>query len=127
MLYCDYDTYTAQGGKKSATEFALWAQRASSMIDRLTFGRAKYYTKDAEIAPQLADACAQIVDLLATSAEAMMRGASGLASAATNDGYSETFLDAAQQTRRTEAEALYILRNALGSDPKGLCYLGVCC
>lgn len=125
MLYCDYATYQAQGGTKTEAEFPIWARRASAMIDRLTYGRAKYYASDDEVSAQLADACCQIIDLLGSAADVRTRGY-GLASAATTDGYSETFLDAAQLTRRTEADAFYILRDALGADTNGLCYLGVC-
>lgn len=125
MLYCDYDTYAAAGGTMTAEQFAIWAPRASGCIDRLTLGRAKRYAKDEAIAPQLADACARIVDIMANAANAAARGA-GLVSAATTDGYSETFIDAAQLHRRMYADAMYALRDALGADEQNLLYGGVC-
>lgn len=126
MLYCDYAAYTAQGGTLSEELFPVWARRASALIDRLTMGRAAQYAEDEAIGPQLADACAQLVDLLNGSHAARVRAASGLGSARTNDGYSETYLDAAQLDRQTAAQARAVLRDALGHDPKNLLYGGVC-
>lgn len=127
-LYCDWTTYRLLGGPLEETDFALWAQQASGLIDRLTLGRAgpmRALFPD-PLTDQLSSACAQIADLLKANSTALHRAASGITGAAATDGYSEsyggTFL-ADQAALR--AACREILADALGADPYGLLYQGV--
>ena len=68
MLYCTYDQYAAAGGTVPETAFGVLCSRASRLIDSATFGKAEPHAAVCESCRQmLADACAQIVDLLAAS------------------------------------------------------------
>lgn len=89
MLYCTYDEYQAAGGTVSELAFGVLCSRASRLIDSATFGRAEAHAAECEDCRQmLADACAQIVDLLAAQAAV---GAVPGAASASNDGYAVTF------------------------------------
>ena len=66
MNYCTYDEYQAAGGTVSELAFGVLCSRASRLIDSATFGKAEPHAAVCESCRQmLADACAQIVDLLA--------------------------------------------------------------
>mgnify|MGYP002087013498 CR=1 FL=1 len=68
MLYCTYDQYAAAGGTVPETAFGVLCSRASRMIDAATFGRAEHHAAGCEACREaLADACAQIVGLLAAA------------------------------------------------------------
>ncbi|MFR7502719.1 MAG: hypothetical protein ACLUVA_07955 [Faecalibacterium sp.] len=98
--------------------------RASRMIDAATFGRAESHAAGCEACrAALADACAQIVGLLAAASAA---GAVSGAASVSNDGYSVTFGSNASVTAATRQEAYEIIRTALGSDPHDLLYRGFC-
>ena len=89
MLYCTYDQYAAAGGTVSEAAFGVLCSRASRMIDAATFGRAEPHAAGCEACREaLADACAQIVGLLAAASAA---GAVPGAASVSNDGYSVTF------------------------------------
>ena len=119
MLYCTYDQYAAAGGTVPETAFGVLCSRASRMIDAATFGRAEHHAAGCEACREaLADACAQIVGLLAAASAA---GAVRVS----NDGYSVTFGSNASVTAATRQEAYEIIRTALGSDPHDLLYRGI--
>lgn len=122
MLYCDYETYTAQGGRMTAEQYGVWGPRASRKIDELTLGRAAAHAVDC--AEALADACARMADSLQFQAGAMAARAGGVQSE-NNDGYSVSYGDARSALQAAEAEARTILQSALGADPCGLLYRGV--
>lgn len=66
MLYCTYDQYAAAGGTVPEAAFGVLCSRASRMIDAATFGRAESHAAGCEACREaLADACGQIVGLLA--------------------------------------------------------------
>ena len=66
MNYCTYPEYQAAGGTVSELAFGVLCSRASRLIDSATFGKAEPHAAVCESCRQmLADACAQIVDLLA--------------------------------------------------------------
>lgn len=123
MLYCTYEQYTAAGGTVPETAFGVLCSRASRMIDAATFGRAESHAAGCERCREaLADACGQIVGLLAAaSAVGTVPGASS----ASNDGWSVTFGSNASVTAATRQEAAEILRTALGADPHDLLYRGL--
>ena len=123
MNYCTYDQYAAAGGTLDEAAFAPLASRASRLIDRMTFGRAEGHAAGCEACREaLADACAQIVGLLAAaSAACAVPGAASVS----NDGYSVTFGSNASVTAAARREAYEILRTALGSDPHDLLYRGI--
>ena len=86
MNYCTYSEYQAAGGAVSEQAFGVLCSRASRLIDSATFGNAEPHAAVCESCRQmLADACAQIVDLLA--AQLAVGTAPGAASVS-NDGYS---------------------------------------
>lgn len=92
-------------------------------IDAATFGRAESHAAGCEACREaLADACGQIVGLLAAASAA---GAVPGAASVSNDGYSVTFGSNASVTAATRQEAYEIIRTALGSDPHGLLYRGI--
>ena len=133
-VYCTWEAYQKTGGTLDQTSFDLWAARASSLIDRMTMGRAKPLLKafPDPLENQLASACAQITDLLQANSGALRRAATGITGAATTDGYSETYsgsgsggVFASQSALR--AACRDILASALGADPYGLLYQGVGC
>ena len=71
MLYCTYDQYAAAGGTVPEAVFGVLCSRASRMIDAATFGRAEPHAAGCEACREaLADACAQIVGLLAAASAA---------------------------------------------------------
>lgn len=127
MLYCDPTKYSLHGGSTiPEKQRDIWLQRASRKIDRMTYGRA-----DPAVAAYpdvlqepLADACAQIADLLYSARKAQITAAMGL-SAATNDGISETYTDAQRAAAALEQSCYQTLQDVLGSDPYGLLYAGV--
>lgn len=123
MLYCTYDQYAAAGGTVPETAFGVLCSRASRMIDAATFGRAESHAAGCESCRDaLADACTQIIGLLAAaSAVGTVPGASSTS----NDGYSVTFGSNASVTAATRQEAAEIIHTALGNDPHGLLYRGI--
>ena len=124
MLYCDYDTYAAMGGAMSAEQYGVWGPRASRKIDELTLGRAEGHAAD--LKTELEDACSQMADAMLQQSNARSRSAGGLLTAASNDGYSESYA-AVGAAGRAAAGALYdILSDSLGTDPYGLLYRGCC-
>lgn len=123
MLYCTYDQYTAAGGTVPEAAFGVLCSRASRMIDAATFGRAESHAAGCErCRDALADACTQIIGLLAAASAV---GAVPGASSASNDGWSVTFGSNASVTAATRQEAAQILRTALGADPHDLLYRGL--
>lgn len=123
MLYCTYDQYAAAGGTVPETAFGVLCSRASRMIDAATFGRAEPHAAGCESCRDaLADACAQIINLLA--AASAVSTAPGAASVS-NDGYSVTFGSNASLSAAVRFEAWHVLENALGADPHGLLYRGI--
>ena len=121
MLYCTYREYSDTGGAVPEQAFALLCSRASRLIDSATFGRAEAHAAGCESCRQmLADACCQIIDLLA--AQAAVGAAPG---AQSNDGYAVTFGSSASATATVRQEAAEILRTALGNDPHNLLYRGL--
>lgn len=121
MNYCTYDQYAAAGGAVPETAFGVLCSRASRMIDAVTFGRAEPHAAGCESCRDaLADACTQIVGLLAAaSAVGTVPGAASVS----NDGYSVTF--GSNVTAAVRQEAAEIIRTALGADPHGLLYRGL--
>ena len=84
MLYCTYDQYQTSGGTLDEAAFAPLCKRASKLIDRHTFGRAEAHAAECErCAADLADACVQIIGVLAQSSA--MTAATGCAEALGND------------------------------------------
>ena len=123
MNYCTYPEYQAAGGTVSELAFGVLCSRASRLIDSATFGKAEPHAAVCESCRQmLADACAQIVDLLAAK---LAVGAAPGAASVSNDGYSVTFGSNASVTAAARREAYEILRTALGSDPHDLLYRGI--
>lgn len=122
MLYCTYDQYAAAGGTVPETAFGVLCSRASRMIDAATFGRAESHAAGCErCRDALADACCQIIGLLAAaSAVGTVPGASS----ASNDGWSVTF-GTGSVSAATRQEAAEIIRTALGADPHDLLYRGL--
>ena len=122
MLYCTYPEYQAAGGAATETAFAVLCPRASRLIDGATFGRAEGHSAECEdCRAALADACVQIIDLLAAQQTV---GAVPGASSVSNDGYSVTFGSNASLSAATQQEAADILRSCLGADPHNLLYRG---
>lgn len=123
MLYCSYAEYQMEGGTVSENAFGVLCSRASRLIDAATFGRAESHAAECESCRgALADACAQLVDVLATaSAAGNVPGAASVS----NDGYSVTFGSNASVSSATHQEAAEIIRTALGADPHGLLYRGL--
>lgn len=123
MLYCTYDQYAAAGGTVPEAAFGVLCSRASRMIDAATFGRAEHHAAGCEACREaLADACAQIVGLLAAASAA---GAVPGAASVSNDGYSVTFVANASLSAAVRFEAWHVLEAALGADPHGLLYRGI--
>lgn len=121
-MYCTYDQYIDLGGTMMEHEFAVWGPRASRKIDQLTMGRAKRHKDD--LSEELADACAQIADLLKRGSDYRDSDAHWLASANT-DGYSESYISAADAEANTQRAVSEALAAALGNDPYNLLYQGV--
>lgn len=122
MLYCTYDQYAAAGGTVPEAAFGVLCSRASRMIDAATFGRAESHAAGCEACREaLADACTQIVGLLAAASAA---GAVPGAASASNDGWSVTF-GTGSVSAATRQEAAEIIRTALGNDPHDLLYRGI--
>ena len=110
MLYCTYDQYAAAGGTVPEAAFGVLCSRAS-------------HAAVCESCRQmLADACAQIVDLLAAK---LAVGAAPGAASVSNDGYSVTFAANASLSAAVRFEAWHVLEAALGADPHGLLYRGI--
>lgn len=123
MLYCTYDQYAAAGGTVPETAFGVLCSRASRMIDAATFGRAESHAAGCESCRDaLADACVQIINLLAVASA--VSTAPGAASVS-NDGYSVTFGSNASVSAAVRQEAAEIIRTALGNDPHDLLYRGL--
>lgn len=123
MLYCTYREYSDTGGTVPEQAFALLCSRASRLIDSATFGRAEAHAAGCESCRQmLADACCQIIDLLAAQAAV---GAAPGAQSVSNDGYAVTFASNASLSAAVRFEAWHVLENALGADPHGLLYRGL--
>ena len=123
MLYCTYDQYVAAGGTVPETAFGVLCSRASRLIEAATFGRAERHAAGCESCRDaLADACGQIINLLAVASA--VSTAPGAASVS-NDGYSVTFGSNSSVTAATRQEAYEIIRTALGADPHGLLYRGI--
>ena len=126
MLYCDYTRYLTAGGTMTNEQYAVYGARAGRMIDRLTLGRAARALEahPDELAGPLADAAAQIADVLLQNAGAVRAAAAGLASANT-DGYAESYASGASAALYASVACRKILADALGADPYGLLYAGV--
>lgn len=120
MIYCTYPEYQAAGGAVSEAAFGVLCKRASRLIDRITMGRAERHCAACESCrASLADACGQIVDLLAAqSAVGALPGATSVS----NDGYTVSF--SGSITAQMEGEVYALLASALGADPHGLMYRG---
>ena len=100
----------------------MWGPRASRKIDELTLGRAEGHAADLET--ELADACAQMADVMQRLAAAKI-AAPGLSSVNV-DGYIESYMNPTELAR-TAGHTLYsILSDALGPDRYGLLYRGMC-
>lgn len=123
MLYCTYDQYVAAGGTVPETAFGVLCSRASRLIEAATFGRAERHAAGCESCRDaLADACGQIINLLAVASA--VSTATGAASVS-NDGYSVTFGSNASVSAAVRQEAAEIIRTALGNDPHDLLYRGL--
>lgn len=123
-MYCTYEQYQARGGTLPETQFDIWFPRASREIDRLTLGRAAKYQD--KLTDELADACTQILDLLHAWEDALSSSGGGAIASAANDGISVTY-GAVQESNRQRAAQIYsALQSALGADPYGLLYRGIC-
>ena len=123
MLYCTYDQYAAAGGTVPETAFSVLCSRASRLIEAATFGRAERHAAGCESCRDaLADACGQIINLLAVASA--VSTAPGAASVS-NDGYSVTFGSNASVSAAVRQEAAEIIRTALGNDPHDLLYTGL--
>lgn len=123
MLYCTYDQYAAAGGTVPETAFSALCSRASRMIDAATFGRAESHAAGCESCRDaLADACGQIIGLLAAASAV---GTAPGAASVSNDGYSVTFGSNASVSAAARQEAAEIIRTALGADPHDLLYRGI--
>lgn len=122
-MYCTYDQYIDLGGSMMEHEFSIWGPRASRKIDQLTLGRAKRHKDD--LSEELADACAQIADLLKRGADYSKSKEARLTSANT-DGYIESYISAADAEANTQRDICIALADALGNDPYNLLYQGVC-
>lgn len=123
MLYCTYDQYVAAGGTVPETAFSVLCSRASRLIEAATFGRAERHAAGCESCRDaLADACGQIINLLAVASA--VSTAPGAASVS-NDGYSVTFGSNASVSAAVRQEAAEIIRTALGNDPHDLLYRGL--
>ena len=123
MLYCTYDQYAAAGGTVPETAFSVLCSRASRMIDAATFGRAESHAAGCEACREaLADACGQIINLLAVASAV---GTAPGAASVSNDGYSVTFGSNASVSAAVRQEAAEIIRTALGNDPHDLLYRGL--
>lgn len=123
MLYCTYDQYAAAGGTVPETAFGVLCSRASRLIEAATFGRAERHAAGCESCRDaLADACGQIIGLLA--AASAVSTAPGAASVS-NDGYSVTFGSNASVSAAVRQEAAEIILTALGNDPHDLLYRGL--
>ena len=122
MLYCTYAEYITAGGTVPEAAFGLLCSRASRLIDAATFGRAESHAAGCEDCRQmLADACVQIIGLLAAQDAA---GALPGAASVSNDGYSVSFSANTSLPEAVRREALCLLETALGADPHGLLYRG---
>ena len=125
MRYCTYAEYQLLGGRMSETDFAVWGLRASRRIDRLTYGRAQTaLANHPSLAEPLADACAQIADLLQAANGGAAAAVRGLSSA-TTDGYSESYATDGAGSGALARRCYAAMTDALGSDPHGLLYAGV--
>ena len=123
MLYCTYDQYTAAGGTAPETAFGVLCSRASRLIEAATFGRAERHAAGCESCRDaLADACGQIINLLAVASAV---GTAPGAASVSNDGYSVTFGSNASVSAAVRQEAAEIIRTALGNDPHDLLYRGL--
>lgn len=122
MLYCTYDQYAAAGGTVPETAFSVLCSRASRLIEAATFGRAERHAAGCESCRDaLADACGQIINLLAVASAV---GTAPGAASVSNDGYSVTFVSNASVSAAVRQEAAEIIRTALGNDPHDLLYRG---
>lgn len=122
MLYCTYDEYQAAGGTVPEAAFGVLCSRASRLIDSATFGRAEAHAAECEDCREaLADACGQIISLLAAASAA---GAVPGAASVSNDGYSVSFSANSSLSAAVRTEAWHVLETALGADPHGLLYRG---
>lgn len=122
MLYCTYDEYQAAGGTVPEADFGVLCSRASRLIDSATFGRAEAHAAECEDCREaLADACGQIISLLAAASAA---GAVPGAASVSNDGYSVSFSANSSLSAAVRTEAWHVLETALGADPHGLLYRG---
>ena len=123
MLYCTYDQYAAAGGTVPETAFSVLCSRASRLIEAATFGRAERHAAGCESCRDaLADACGQIINLLAVASAV---GTAPGAASVSNDGYSVTFGSNASVSAAVRQEAAEIIRTALGNDPPDLLYRGL--
>ena len=123
MTYCTYQEYSDSGGTLPEETFSIYAARASRLIDGATFGRAEPHAETCErCRAALADACVQIIQLLAAAADT---GALPGVASVSNDGYAVTFASNSSMASAVRYEAYCILQSALGNDPHGLLYRGL--
>ena len=93
------------------------------LIEAATFGRAERHAAGCESCRDaLADACGQIINLLAVASAV---GTAPGAASVSNDGYSVTFGSNASVSAAVRQEAAEIIRTALGNDPHDLLYRGL--
>ena len=111
MLYCTYDQYAAAGGTVPEAAFGVLCSRASRMIDAATWPGGEPRRRVRGLPEALADACGQIVGLLAAASAA---GAVPGAASVSNDGYSVTFGSNASVTAATRQEAYEIIPHRAG-------------
>lgn len=123
MVYCTYEQYEDLSGTLEEDAFAVWAGRASRVIDRLTLGRAERHAK--QLPDELADACARIADLLAGQAQAAASSKGGALASFNNDGYSESYSSAVLSGGSRDAQARALLADSLGEDRYGLLWRGL--
>lgn len=123
-MYCTYEQYQAHGGVLDQSKFDLFCPRASREMDRLTLGRAAKYQK--KLQEELADACTQIIDLLHAWEDALSSSRGGAVASAANDGISVTYGTMQESNRQRAVQVYSALQTALGADPYGLLYRGIC-
>lgn len=116
MLTVDFEFYSTSyhGDKISEAAWPAFARDAAAYVDKVTFGRAS------DTSGELRTACQMAV--CAAAEELQMQEAGGVVASASNDGYSETYVAAAQTpSQRMRAAA------GLWLDGTGLLFRGACC
>ena len=118
MLTVDYEFYqnTYRGDKISEAAWPAFSRDAAAYVDTITFGRAAAGTLDDGVKK----ACQMAV--CAVAEELQTQDAGGVVASASNDGYSETYVAAAQTPSQRMRAAV-----GLWLDSTGLLFRGVCC